>query len=158
MLACRSGFFVLFAVCVISVIRVASRREARSQRRSPHRAFHASDFYIWPGPTLFRVWPNKIPQYYKPQALQKEVQDRSTVWLEFARRSRFRRVTYFRAASGYTYVSVCNAPVVPLPPFSYSGLPLQWNPSIQVSPAEEDSLRLRFARISACYCAAYIRG
>lgn len=142
----------LFAVGVISVIRTAYIvwSEARSQRRFPSY-FRASDFYIRCGPILwFRVWPNKIPQ-----ASQKEVQDRSTVWLEFARWSRFRRVTYFRAASG-VHVSerTCRTS---FPPFFCSDLPLRWNPNI-VSPSEEDPLRLRFARISACYCAAYIRG
>lgn len=93
---------------------ICSLHYFRSSRRFAWRSsiaeaipivFHASDFYIWPGPTLFCVWPNKIPQ-----AFQKEVQDRSSVWLEFAQWSRFRRVTYFRAASGYTYL---DAPVIP---------------------------------------------
>lgn len=100
--ACRGG---LRFVCSLRYFR-GSRRMEEPNRRGDSRDCvpRASDFYIWPGPIPFRVWPNRIPR-----ALQKEVQDRSTVWLEFARWSRFRRVTYFRASSGYTYV---NAPVV----------------------------------------------
>lgn len=95
-------------VCSLRYFR-GSRRMEEPDRRGDSRDCvpRASDFYIWPGPIPFRVWPNRIPR-----APQKEVQDRSTVWLEFARWSRFRRVTYFRASSGYTYV---NAPVAPPP-------------------------------------------
>ena len=47
-------------------------------------------------------------------------------------------MTYFRAASGYTYL---DAPVTPpLSVLLFSALPLQWNPSI-VSVADEDPLR-----------------
>jgi len=104
--------------------RFASRRMEKLDRRGDPVVFRASDFYIWPGPTLSRVWPNKIPQ-----TLQKEVQDRSTVWLEFTRWSRFRRMTYFRAAFGYTYL---NAPVAPPPsvllfwPSHYGGIQVSY--------------------------------
>lgn len=94
----------LRSVCsFISAVRVA--------RRSSIASGDSRDCVPRFGP-LYLARPDTVPRfgqidYHRPSKKRFKI-----VWLEFARRSRFRRVTYFHASSGYTYV---NAPVAPPP-------------------------------------------